>query len=70
MFIAINFAAFVDNVLLISSFVVSIDAVSVEVSPLYFKLFPPTVNQTRYRSAFSGLISATTPLYAIFPFGI
>ena len=56
MLIAINFPPFVNSVLLMSSFAVFINAVSVEDSPVYFKMFSPAVNKTRLGSAFSGLI--------------
>ena len=65
-----NFAPLVDSVLLMISFALSINAVSVEVSPVYFKMFPPVVNCTCFGSAFSGLISAIDLLYvAILFFG-
>ena len=64
------FAPFVDSVLLIISFAVSIDAVSVDVSPSYGDLSPPATNRTRFGSAFSGRTDATALLYvAVFPFG-
>ena len=59
MSIAMHFSPFVDSVLLMSSFAVSIDAVSVEVSPVYCKIFPLAVNGTWFGSTFSGRISAT-----------
>ena len=66
-----NFASFVDSVLLMISFAVSIDAVSVEVSPSYGDLSPPATNLTLSGSAFSGRTDATAWLYvAVFPFGI
>ena len=63
MSIAMNSAHFVDSVLLMNSFAVSIDAISVEVSPICYKMFPPDVNYARFGSAFSGQISVTDLLY-------
>ena len=54
-----NFPPLLDSVRLMISFAVSIDAVSLEISPVYFKMFPPAVNCTHLGSTFSGLISAT-----------
>ena len=70
MSIVANRAPFVDSVLFMSSFAVSIDDVSVDVGPLYSKIFPPIVNQTRLGSSFSGRISATSrQCDTLFPFG-
>ena len=66
-----NLAPFVDSVLLIISFAVSIDAASVDVFPVYGNLSPPATNLTLFGSAFSGRTDATAWLYvAVFPFGI
>ena len=70
MSIAMDFSPFVDSALLMNSFAISIDAVSVKVSPVYYKMFPPDVNYARFGSAFSGQISVTDLLYVVvFPFG-
>ena len=71
MSIAANRAPFVDSVLFMSSFAVSIDDVSVDVGPAQSRIFPPIVNRTRFGSSFSGQISATSRLYdTLFSFGI
>ena len=70
MSIAANCAPFVDSVLLMSIFAVSINDVSVDVGPVQSRIFPPIVNQTQFGSSFSGCISATSRLYdTLFPFG-
>ena len=69
---ATNFAFFVDNTLLMGSFAVSIDDISIDVCPSYGSIFPPGVNCTQLGlSFFLGLTSATDLLYvAILPLGI
>ena len=56
--------------LLNSSFVVSSDAASVDVSPRYASRLPPTVILTRFGSAFFGLTATTVRAYVTrFPLG-
>jgi hypothetical protein len=53
----------------VSSFVVSIEAAYVDVSPEYAKRLPPTVIQTLFASSFSGLTATTVLAYVtLFPF--
>jgi hypothetical protein len=60
----------VDRTLLMRSFVVSIEAASVDVSPKYSKRLPPTMIRTLFISSFSGLTATTVLAYVtLFPFG-
>ena len=60
----------VDRMLLNSSFVVSSDAASVDVSPKYSNRLPPTVILTLLGSAFSGRTATTVRAYVTrFPVG-
>ena len=55
MSIAAKRAPFVDSVLLISSFAVSMDDVTVDVGPSHSNISPPIVYRTRFGSDFTGL---------------
>ena len=65
---AMNCPFFGNNILLLNSYTVSIDAVYVNVSQSYSNISPPIVNYTQYKSSFSGLISRTDLLYIAVPF--